>query len=85
MTVAETPMFDALNSEFIQKGIKVKVLMSRRSPSARDFVRQSDKVGEQARADFLAEFKRENGPAAAGKVIPIQRDGNGRFARRLNG
>lgn len=80
-----TPIFDALNAEFIEKGVKVRVLMSRRSPSWKDFIRQSDKVAEKARSDFLAKFKSDNGPAAAGKVIPIQREGNGRFAKRLNG
>lgn len=85
MTLATaTPIFDTLNAEFIEKGVKVRVLMSRRSPSWKDFIRQSDKVAEKARSDFLSNYKRENGPTAA-KVIPIQRDGNGRFAKRLNG
>jgi hypothetical protein len=82
---ATTPIFDALNAEFIEKGIKVKVLMSRKSPTTSYLVRSSEKAGELARANFLANYKSEHGPAAAGKVIPLQRDERGRFSKRLNG
>lgn len=80
-----TPIFDALNAEFIEQGIKVKALMSRKTPPTSWFVRSSEGVGEEARKKFLDNFRKDNGSDAAAKVIPMQRDGKGRFQKRLNG